>query len=214
MKPSSTKKIIGTAIALSMFQFANADIAITFANPKSMDDDGMPLTWDIVNHAPDTQNDGTDYFWQTNTEVALALIAIDTRSMEICKECDDEVTLFANTSAGITAEDTRFSNGIAIVRLRSEKEYTTETAFITVGIVGTEITATYGNMHFRDEPSALPQNRQANVEPLPATYTVMDMQGRIIRKGIAHSAGIDMSALAPGRYIVKLGSTYRRMDVR
>ena len=34
------------------------------------------------------------------------------------------------------------------------------------------------------------------------------------RKGITHNADINMSTLAPGSYIVKIGSNYRKVNVR
>ena len=189
--------------------------SITFAEVTSKDDDGNPLTWELTNHAPDETEDGSAYFLQTNTEVELALVAINPLTMEICKECDFDVTLGAQTSAGITAEDTKFINGIATVRLRSEKDFETETASISVGLMrNPSIMATYGNMRFKDEPSSLPQAPSYKAMPTPAPYTVMDLQGKILHKGITHSADIDMSTFAPGSYVVKIGTGYRRINVR
>ena len=188
---------------------------ISFAEVTSKDDDGNPLTWELTNHAPDETEDGSAYFLQTNTEVELALVAINPLTMEICKECDFDVTLGAQTSAGITAEDTKFINGIATVRLRSEKDFETETASISVGLMrNPSIMATYGNMRFKDEPSSLPQAPSYKAMPTPAPYTVMDLQGKILHKGITHSADIDMSTFAPGSYVVKIGTGYRRINVR
>lgn len=76
------------------------------------------------------------------------------------------------------------------------------------------IQATYGNMRFLNKPSALPQVSPYKAESMPATYTVMDLQGKILRKGITHNADINMSTFAPGSYIVRIGSNYRRINVR
>ena len=188
---------------------------ITFANIKSMDEMGNPITWEPTNHDPDTQEDGSMYFQQTNTEVALVLVAVNPITMSICKECDFEVILGAQTSAGITAEDTKFTNGITAVLLRSQKDFETETASISVCLMrNSSIHATYGNMHFLNKPSALPQVSSYEAQPIPAAYTIMDLQGRILRKGIVHSDEINMSSFAPGSYIVKIGPNYKRIIVR
>ena len=187
--------------------------AISFAEIKSRDEAGNPLTWSPVNHAPDTQEDGSVYFYQTNTEVALPLIVINPRTMELCTECDFDVTLGASTSSGLTAEDAKFSNGFAVVLFRSEKDFTTETATLSVGLTrNPSISANYGNMHFKDEPSSLPQALSYKAQPVP--YTVMDLQGRILRKGISHNVDINISTFTPGSYIVKIGSSYRRINVQ
>ena len=187
--------------------------AITFAEATSKDEKGKPLTWVPVNHDPDTQEDGSAYFQQTNTEVALALIAIDPRTSLVCEECDFEIMLHSNTSVGLTIEDAKFNNGIAAIHLRSEKDYVTEAASLSVCLMrASDISATYGNLHFKDEPSSLPQASSYKAQPVP--YTVMDLQGRILRKGITHNADINMSTFAPGSYIVKIGSNYRRINVQ
>lgn len=188
---------------------------ITFAKATTTDKDGIPLTWEPVNHDPDTQEDGSPYFQQTNTEVALTLIAISPITMGICKECDFDIVLGSSTSAGVTAEDAKLVDGITTILLRSEKDFETETASISVCVMrNSNIQATYGNMHFLNKPSALPQAELSNALSLPAAYTVMDLQGRIIRKGITHNADINMSTFAPGSYIVRIGSNYRRINVR
>jgi len=188
---------------------------ITFANIKSMDEMGNPIGWEPTYKDPDTQKDGSMYFQQTNTEVALALVAVNPITMEICKECNFEVILGAQTSAGVTAEDTKLANGITLVRLRSQKDFETETASITVCLMrNSSIHATYGNMHFLSKPSALPQLPTYKAQPMPAAYTVMDMQGKILHKGITHSTEINMSMFAPGSYIVRIGSSYRKVNVR
>jgi hypothetical protein len=188
---------------------------ISFAEVTSKDDNGNPLTWELTNHAPDETEDGSAYFLQTNTEVELALVAVNPLTMDICKECNFDVTLGANTSAGITAEDASFNNGFAVIRLKSEKDFVTEAASISVVLTrASQISATYGNMRFKDEPSSLPQAPLYKAPPMPATYTVMDLQGKILRKGITHSAEINMSMFAPGSYIVKIGSSYRKVNVR
>ena len=189
--------------------------SITFAEIKSRDDDGNPLTWSPVNHDPDTQEDGSAYFQQTNTEVALPLIVVDPRTMELCTECDFEVALGSSTSLGLTAVDTKFSKGFAVVLFRSEKDFTTETATLSVGLTrNPTISANYGNLHFKDEPSSLPQVSSYKALSTPAPYAVMDLQGKILHKGITHSVDIDMSIFAPGSYVVKIGTDYRRVNVR
>ena len=45
-------------------------------------------------------------------------------------------------------------------------------------------------------------------------YVVMDIQGRIVRRGIAANAEMMLKKLVPGTYIVKVGSTTQRMSVR
>lgn len=188
---------------------------ISFAKVKTTDKDGIPLTWEPVNHDPDTHEDGSPYFQQTNTEVALALIAISPITMDICKECDFDIVLGFSTSAGVTAEDAKLVNGITTILLRSEKDFETETASISVCVMrNSSIQATYGNMRFLNKPSALPQVSPYKAESMPATYTVMDLQGKILRKGITHNADINMSTFAPGSYIVRIGSNYRRINVR
>ena len=188
---------------------------ITFANIKSIDEMGNPIGWEPTYKDPDTQKDGSMYFQQTNTEVALALVAVNPITMEICKECNFEVILGAQTSAGVTAEDTKLANGITLVRLRSQKDFETETASITVCLMrNSSIHATYSNMHFLSKPSALPQLPTYKAQPMPAAYTIMDMQGKILHRGITHSDEINMSMFAPGSYIVKIGSSYRKINAR
>lgn len=201
---------------------SNLDVSIytpmlTFAEVATKDKDGVPLTWTPVDHDPDTHDDGSPYFQQTGTEVALALIAIDPRTSALCRECNFDVALDANTSVGLSMEEdeVKLENGIAIIRFRSEKDYVEEFATLGVSYIGsTMVSAHYGNLHFKNEPSALPQTSMLSTQPMPTTYTVMDLQGKILRKGITHNADINMSTFAPGSYVVRIGSNYRRINVR
>jgi len=45
------------------------------------------------------------------------------------------------------------------------------------------------------------------------SYTVMDTQGRILRKGIISSKETPISPLVPGSYIVKVGMGFRRVNI-
>ena len=48
----------------------------------------------------------------------------------------------------------------------------------------------------------------------PAKFAVMDMQGRVVRQGITSGAETVVPNLKPGSYIVKVGATARRVNVR
>ncbi|MBR4784951.1 MAG: fibro-slime domain-containing protein [Fibrobacter sp.] len=46
------------------------------------------------------------------------------------------------------------------------------------------------------------------------TYAVMDMQGRIVNKGVINSTETLVPALIPGSYVVKIGVDYKRVNIR
>ncbi|WP_173384234.1 fibro-slime domain-containing protein [Fibrobacter succinogenes] len=45
-------------------------------------------------------------------------------------------------------------------------------------------------------------------------YAVMDMQGRIVNKGVINSTETLVPALIPGSYVVKIGVDYKRVNIR
>lgn len=49
---------------------------------------------------------------------------------------------------------------------------------------------------------------------LSKTYVVMDLQGKIVNKGVINSTEMLVPALIPGSYVVKIGADYRRVNVR
>jgi hypothetical protein len=45
-------------------------------------------------------------------------------------------------------------------------------------------------------------------------YAVMDLQGRVLYRGVAYSGETEVPALSAGSYVVRVGVAMRRVNIR
>ena len=131
---------------------------LTFATPGPKDADGNVTTWNPVvpPQDPDVDTDGSEYFHWVNADVDFYLVVMDPTTGALCKECNFAVDAL-DKSAGLEIQVSLFNEGVALVRVRSGKEYEVDAASMVVGSVENgAIAAPYGNMHFFKPPAPMP----------------------------------------------------------
>ena len=62
--------------------------------------------------------------------------------------------------------------------------------------------------------NAVSRNIQISAAPIGSAYAILDMQGRILRKGRVDSANFNVATPRAGSYIVRVGHWTQRVDVR
>ena len=134
---------------------------ITFAEPATKDSMGNVLTWNPISKDPDFEEDGvTEYFHWVNSDVDFYLIVMNPVTGALCTECNFAIDLgdaSLGTSDGIAGDVSAFNEGVALVRIRSSKEYSVEAASMVVAAIeNTAIAAPYLNMHFYKPPAPMP----------------------------------------------------------
>ncbi len=142
---------------------------IAIATPGQKDADGNVISWNPVvpSQDPDKDEDGEEYFHWVGADVDFYLIVMDPSSNALCKECNFQVDILA-ASSGLSGQVSEFSEGVALVRLRSTKEYATEAASMTIGAIDNAniVYVDYGNMHFYKPPA-----------PMPLIVDIFDVKG-------------------------------------
>ena len=133
---------------------------ITFAEPASKDSLGNVLTWNPITQDPDVDEDGDEYFHWVSSDVDFYVIAMNPVTNSVCKECNFDIDLgdaSLGTSEGIGGQVSQFNEGVALVRIRSNKEYsTTAASMVVIVLENSAIAAPYGNMHFYKPPAPMP----------------------------------------------------------
>ena len=128
---------------------------ITFAEPATTDSLGNPLTWNPVSQDPDSL-DGDEYFHWVSSDVDLYVVAMNPITGGLCTECTFAIDIL-DASPRVVGAVSSFDQGVALVRVRSEIEYSTEAASIVVASTdNAAIAAPYGNMHFYKPPTPMP----------------------------------------------------------
>ncbi|MBR4783804.1 MAG: fibro-slime domain-containing protein [Fibrobacter sp.] len=139
---------------------------LDFATPKTKDADGNVTDWDYVVEDPNVDQDGSEYFHWVNSDVDFYLVVRDPSTGLICKECNFSIDALEK-SEGLEIMVSAFTEGVALVRVRSSKEYSTEAATMLVGsLENGGIAAPYGNMHFFKPPA-----------PMPLIVDIFDVKG-------------------------------------
>ncbi|MBR2058754.1 MAG: fibro-slime domain-containing protein, partial [Fibrobacter sp.] len=129
---------------------------ITFAEPATKDSLGNVLTWNPVTQDPDTDADGDEYFHWVSADVDFYVIAMNPITNSVCKECSFVLDVI-DASNGIVSQVSQFNEGVALVRIRSNVEYSTTAASMVVAALDNNaIAAPYGNMHFYKPPAPMP----------------------------------------------------------
>ena len=152
----------------------------------------------------------------------------DDGSYSMCaEECDGlEVHSSAMSSPKIKIGDAVFENGYATVSVRALAEYkwssdpeANNPANIVVAY-NDYVQAVYSPMYFskkgttgikRTAPSTLPI---AMNSAQPIEFSIMDLQGGIVRSGYTTNAESVVKNLTAGTYVVKIGSNMRRVNIR
>ena len=131
--------------------------AISFAEPATKDSLGNVLTWNPVSQDPDFEEDGvTEYFHWVGSDVDFFVIISNPVTGALCTECTFDIDVL-DASNGITSQIGKYADGVYLVRIRSNLEYSVEAASMVVGsIENNAIAAPYGNMHFYKPPAPMP----------------------------------------------------------
>ena len=140
---------------------------LTFAVPLAKDSLGNVTDWKSVPGDPSFDEDGGEYFHWVNSDVDLYLIALDPSAGDaLCTRCNFLMDALGK-SDGLEIEVSDLVNGVALVRVRSSKEYSVDSASMVVGAVDNpSISAPYGNMHFFKPPA-----------PMPLVVDIFDVKG-------------------------------------
>ena len=129
---------------------------IAFAEPATKDSAGNVLTWNQITQDPDTDADGDEYFHWVSSDVDFYVIATNPITNSLCTECTFPIDVI-DASAGIVAQIAQFSEGVWLVRIRSNVEYSvTAASMIVAAVDNNAIAAPYGNMHFYKPPAPMP----------------------------------------------------------
>ena len=142
--------------------------ALTFAEPATKDSEGNVLTWNPVLKDPDYKEDGSsEYYHWVGADVDLYVVVVNPATGDLCRECNFPIDVL-DASNGIVGNVSQFDDGVALVRIRSNNEFSDETASVTVGsIENNTITAPYGNMRFYTPTS-----------PIPVVVDIFDVKGK------------------------------------
>ena len=129
---------------------------IKFAEPATKDSLGNPLTWNPVTQDPNVDENGDEYFHWVSSDVDLYVVAMNPITGGLCTECTFDLDIL-ESSPRVLGTVSKFHEGVALVRIRSEIEYSTEAASIVVAsVANNSIAASYGNMHFYKPPTPMP----------------------------------------------------------
>ena len=141
---------------------------LTFAEPATKDSEGNVLTWNPVLKDPDYKEDGSsEYYHWVGADVDLYVVVVNPATGDLCRECNFPIDVL-DASNGIVGNVSQFDDGVALVRIRSNNEFSDETASVTVGsIENNTITAPYGNMRFYTPTS-----------PIPVVVDIFDVKGK------------------------------------
>ena len=58
------------------------------------------------------------------------------------------------------------------------------------------------------------RNIQISAAPIGSAYAVLDMQGRVLRKGRVESANFNVSMPESGHYLVRVGEKTKRVSIK
>ncbi len=154
LTPPSQKVVLNVGKSNAELTFYTPQL--TFANPKAKDADGNVTEWDWVTGDPNEDEDGEEYFHWVGADVDLYLLVVDPSTNHICTKCNFDIDILEK-SDGLEILVNSFEEGISLIRLRSNKEYSTDSASIKVGSVdNNDVAAPYGNMHFYKPPAPMP----------------------------------------------------------
>ena len=139
---------------------------LSFATPKTKDADGNVTEWNWVTEDPDEDEDGEEYFHWVGSDVDFYLVVKDPTNEKVCTKCSFVADVSA-ISSGLSVVVSPFEEGVALVRVRSSKEYATEAASMEISSTESQfVKATYGNMHFYKPPA-----------PMPLVVDIFDVKG-------------------------------------
>ncbi|MBR4783805.1 MAG: fibro-slime domain-containing protein [Fibrobacter sp.] len=156
------KASVGNTSAILTFYAPKLDFGV----PVTKDADGNVTEWKWMTRDPDVDEDGDEYFHWVGSDVDFYLVVRDPSSGLVCKECDFSIDALGK-SEGLEIQVNPFEDGVSLVRVRSSKEYSTDTASMSVGSVDNNgIAAPYGNMHFYKPPA-----------PMPLIVDIFDVKG-------------------------------------
>lgn len=174
---------------------------------------------------------------------AFNLIALNADNTP-CTDCNFKLSLGSKTSSGLTIlSDALVRFGRAIFEVSSSKVYKKGTEAscngpATLQVVGPNpalMQVSYSNLQFEEPPMSIPQTGnvkkstfsiQANAPQEISittsnftkngtkTFAVMDMKGQVISTGSLNSSSIRVKVPVSGSYIVKVGTSSKRVNVR
>ena len=133
---------------------------LEFATPVDIDSTGKILSWKHpVAGDPDTL-DGEEFYHWIGSDVDLYVLIVNPITGDVCRECS--VTLMQyDASAGVKVSGaSAFTDGYAVVAVRSSKEYMDSTAYVSITSdqdVNLLMLASYINLRFREPPVPYPQ---------------------------------------------------------
>ena len=129
---------------------------VQFAVPDSTDALGNVVTWKPVTQDPDTDEDGDEYFHWVGSDVDFYVVVIDPTINGLCTQCNFPMAIL-DKSDGIVGDVSALNQGVAIVRIHSNIEYSLQAASMIVGTSENPgVAAPYGNMHFYKPPAPMP----------------------------------------------------------
>ena len=158
-----------------------------------------------------------------------------------CTECNFPLFKGSKTSAGLDiVVNSGVMNGRAIIAVQSSKVYEKANggaaAFQIIGPSAALTQATYGDMQFAEPPASIPQSDKfinssafdvKVVAPLELSitankftnnvtqqYAIMDMKGQVISDGTLRNSTTRVKVPTNGSYIVKVGTDYKRVNVK
>lgn len=160
---------------------------IMFAEPLTKDAEGNPLTWNPLTGDPNTDPvTGEEYFHWVNSDVDLYLIAMNPVTGSLCTECSFLIADIITASESVTGAVSMFTEGVALVRIKSGMEYADPNAasIIVASIDNNSIAAAYGNMHFYKPPAPMPvvadifdtKGKKRNAVEIPSPYFSEDQE--------------------------------------
>ena len=160
---------------------------IMFAEPLTTDAEGNPLTWNPLTGDPNTDPvTGEEYFHWVNSDVDLYLIAMNPVTGSLCTECSFLIADIVTASESVTGAVSMFTEGVALVRIKSGMEYADPNAasIIVASIDNNSIAAAYGNMHFYKPPAPMPvvadifdtKGKKRNAVEIPSPYFSEDQE--------------------------------------
>lgn len=142
---------------------------ITFATPATKDETtGEVLTWNKADKDPDFEENGDEYFHWVGADVDFNVIVMNPITGGLCTECNFPIDLIS-ASPRIVGTVSPFTNGVALVRIRSEIEYLDPAEMVVASTQNNSIAATYGNMHFYKPPV-----------PMPTLVDIFDVKGEAL----------------------------------
>ena len=237
------KKILFALVALAFAGFSFAGVfddesnlpLISFVE-QIPEEVGGPVNL-VTGQKPKDDDSYEEYKTGSTLDLFLAILKKDKDGIpELCtEECNGVwVTLHHRTSPGIELVpeepdfgDVQFRDGFATIKVRSTKEYRwnadpslNNPGTLAVMIrddritVNDDILAIYNPLFFSEDGIEGIKKAPAARNLGARNFEVMDLQGRVVRQGFTTEAEPVVQNVAPGSYIVKVGNTVHRVNIR